>query len=380
MTLFRLKNLALAAGALVLFSGAAMAQVCSIEGIVTGVDGQPVKGAVVSFERTDIKGHYEVKTDKKGHYGHYGLPMGTFNVTVLVDGKVGDKLNGLRLHPGEPTEQNFDLKKTMEQSKALSQAAQNGTLTKDQARSMTAEEKAAFDKQNKEREAALAKNKALSDSFGAGKAALEAKNYDEAITNFNKAAEIDATQPVIFSQLAAAYEGAATAKPSDADALRAKEFDAWQKAIALSPNEAAYHNNYALALGKAKKIPESQAEIEKAAQLDPAGAGKYYYNIGAMLTNSGQTDAACEAFKKAIGTDANYADAQYQYGVCLVGQAKTTPDGKVIPPAGCVEALQKYLELKPDGPNAESAKGLLSMMEGAVQTKYVNPDAKKKKN
>src|SRR5476649_1299147 len=36
--------------------------------------------------------------------------------------------------------------------------------------------------------------------------------------------------------------------------------------------------------------------------------------------------------------------------------SSTTPEGKVVPPPGCVEALQKYLELKPDGPNAESAK------------------------
>lgn len=377
--LVRLKNLALLAGALVVFSGAALAQVGAVEGVVTGVDGQPAKGAVVVFDRIDIKGHYEVKTDKKGHYGHYGLPLGKFNMSVMVDGKVMDKLNGLQIHSGDPQIENFDLKKTAEQSHQLSEAAANGTLTKDQERGMSAADKAAFEKENKEREAALAKNKALSDSFSAGKAALDAKNYDEAITQFNKAAEIDATQPAIFSQLANAYEGAAVAKPTEAAALRDKEFDAWQKAIALSPNEAAFHNNYALALGRAKKIPESQAEIEKAAQLDPPGAGKYYYNLGAMLTNSGQNDAACEAFKKAIGTDANYADAQYQYGVCLVGQAKTTADGKVIPPPGCVEALQKYLELKPDGSNAEAAKGLLSMMEGAVNTKYVSPDAAKKK-
>ena len=43
-----------------------------------------------------------------------------------------------------------------------------------------------------------------------------------------------------------------------------------------------------------------QAELKKAADLDPANGGKYYYNLGAILVNSGQNDAAGEAFKKAI--------------------------------------------------------------------------------
>ena len=33
-----------------------------------------------------------------------------------------------------------------------------------------------------------------------------------------------------------------------------------------------------------------QAELKKAAELDPPNAGKYYYNLGAMLVNAGQTE------------------------------------------------------------------------------------------
>ncbi len=375
--LLRLRNLALLLGAFVVFAGLASAQTSGIEGIVKGADGQPVKGAVIKFDRTDIKGHYEVKSDKKGHYGHYGLPLGTYDITVEIDGKMADKLNKVRTQVGDPMTENFDLKASQEQSKELAHAAATGTLTKDQERSMSADQKAAFEKQNKEREAALAKNKALGDAYNAGKTAMDAKNYDDAITNFQKAVELDASQSVIYPQLAAAYEAQAVAKPADAQAMRDKEFEAWKKAIELSPNDPAYYNNYALALGKAKQIPEMQANIEKAAQIDPPNAGKYYYNLGAVLTNSGQTDAACTAFKKAIDTDANYADAQYQYGICMVSKAQVSPDGKVTPPPGTIEAFQKYLALKPDGPYAEPAKAMLASMSGAVSTKYVNPSAKK---
>ena len=49
--------------------------------------------------------------------------------------------------------------------------------------------------------------------------------------------------------------------------------------------------------------------------------------------------------------------------------------GKMIAPPGTVEALQKYVELKPDGTNAESAKALISALGGSVQTKYTDPNA-----
>ena len=95
-------------------------------------------------------------------------------------------------------------------------------------------------------------------------------------------------------------------------------------------------------------IPEAQAELTKAAELDPTNAGKYYYNLGAVLVNANQTDAAAEAFKKAIQLDANYADAHYQYAITQMAKATVAADGKITPPAGTVEELQKYLELKPN--------------------------------
>ncbi|MDQ6664561.1 MAG: carboxypeptidase-like regulatory domain-containing protein, partial [Acidobacteriota bacterium] len=72
-----LKNLAVSAAGFLFFAVSAFAQVSALEGIVKGPDGAPIKDALVKMERKDIKGNYTVKTDKKGHYGHYGLPLGT---------------------------------------------------------------------------------------------------------------------------------------------------------------------------------------------------------------------------------------------------------------------------------------------------------------
>lgn len=372
---FRMRTLALFAFSAFILSVPAFSQVTGVEGDVKGADGTPVQNAIVKFERKDIKGSYQVKTNKKGHFGHYGLPLGTYKVTVEVDGQVKDSVDNFRTKLGDPTALNFDLKQQAQQQEALRKAAETGTLTQEQERGMTKEQKEAFDKQAKAREAQLAKNKALNDAFQAGKAAMDAKQYDQAIENFTKASAMDPSQNVIWAQLADAYIQNAQAKPTEADALRQKGFDAYKKAIELKPDDAAYYNNYALALAKAKKLDEAKENLNKAAQLDPPNAGRYYYNMGALLVNSGQNDAAGEEFKKAIAADPNYADAQYQYGVYLAAKATTDASGKIIAPPGAIEALQKYLDLKPDGPQAPSAKDLIAQLGGTVSTTYSNPNA-----
>lgn len=373
----RLKTVALSAAALLIFACSAFAQVSSLEGDVKDENGQPLKGALVKIDRLDIKGHYQVKTDKKGHYFHTGLPLGTYKITLEVDGKDVDNVNNVRTSLGDSTPINFNLQETKKRQQSLQQAAASGTLTKEQERGMSAEQKAALEKATKEREQALAKNKQLNDAFNQGMTAMQGKQWDAAIDAFNKANTMDPKQVVIWAHLADAYMQAGTQKTgADQQAAYDKGLDAYSKAIELKPDDASYHNNYALALVKIKKIPEAQAELTKAAQIDPQNAGKYYYNLGAVMVNTGQNEAAGQAFKKAIELDPNYADAQYQYGMYLLGQAKVTPDGKVIPADGTKEALQKYLELKPTGPFADSAKGALASIEGSVATTYTNPDAK----
>jgi tetratricopeptide (TPR) repeat protein len=364
----QLKSLVLTGFASLLLSLPAFSQTTTVEGDVKGSDGKPVVGAVIKFDRTDIKGTYQVKTDKKGHYGHYGLPLGTFDVSVIIDGQVRDTMHGVRPKLGEPAEVPFNLKSE--------QAIAAGAPTTEQEKGMSKEEREKLDKQTKDREAQIAKNKDLNDAYTGGRNALDAKMYDAAIESFNKAALIDPKQVAIWSGLADAYVGAAGQKPAEAADLYDKSFDAFKKAIELKSDDPAYYNNYALALAKDKKLDEAKVNLDKAAQLDPPGAGKYFYNMGALMVNSGQSDAAGEEFKKAIAADPSYADAQYQYGVYLASKATTDPSGKIVAQPGTIEALQKYLDLKPDGPLAPSAKELIASLGGTVSTTFQNPNAK----
>jgi tetratricopeptide (TPR) repeat protein len=226
----------------------------------------------------------------------------------------------------------------------------------------------------------MAKNKELNDAFNGGKEAAAAKNWQGAADSFEKASQIDPSQNVIWANLADAYVNLAATKPvAEQPAIMEKGLNAYKKAIELKPDDAGYHNNYGLALARDKKFPEAQTELSKAAEIDPPNAGKYYFNLGALLVNSGHNQEAVEAFKKATDANPNYAPAQYQYGVSLVSKATTTADGKVTPPPGTIEAFQKYLELEPNGPYADQAKAMLTTLTGSVETTYQNPNAAKKK-
>ena len=360
----------------IVFSAACWAQTTAFEGDVKGEDGKPLQNAQVHIDRKDIKGTYKVKTDKKGHYYYGGLPIGTYKLWVEVDGKERDSVDNVKSKLGDPTPVSFDLAQAAARAGAAGAAA---AAPQDQERGMSAAQKAEYEKKLKEQQEKMAKNKALNDAFNAGVEAQNQKQFDVAVQSFDKASQLDPTQNVVWGRLADSYislAGTKTGAEQD-DALN-KGVAAYQKAIEMKPDAPEYHNNYALALAKQKKFPEAQAELTKAAQLDPTSAGKYYYNLGAVLVNTGQTDQAVEAFKKAIDADPNYAEAYLQYGITLMGKATLGPDGKMVPVAGTTEAFQKYLELKPDGKDAETAKAMLGTLGQQVETQFKKQTTKKK--
>src|ERR1035441_4738258 len=120
----KFRNLSVAAAVACLLALTSFAQITAIEGDVKGEDGAPAVKAVVKIVRTDIKGNYKCETNKKGHYFYNGLPLGTYNITVEINGKEMDGVNGVRSRLGDPTPVNFDLQKLGAQ-RAASNAKMN---------------------------------------------------------------------------------------------------------------------------------------------------------------------------------------------------------------------------------------------------------------
>ncbi|HEX2331373.1 MAG TPA: tetratricopeptide repeat protein [Candidatus Angelobacter sp.] len=129
------------------------------------------------------------------------------------------------------------------------------------------------------------------------------------------------------------------------------------------------YSNEGSAYSKLKKGPEAVAAYTKAAELDP-NPGTAYFNICATQYNSGNTDGALAACDKAIAADPKKADAYFIKGSLMMGQGKLDSGGKYTAPEGTAEALNKYLELAPDGQHANDVKQMLTAIGAKIETNY----------
>ena len=213
-------------GIVLLLAGAAWAQTTTLEGDVKDTSGAPLKGAVIVLDRTDIKGHYQVKSDKKGHWLYTGLPYGKYDISCQVDGKTMDSMKGVQSKYGDSTTVDFDLRKVAATQAATQKASETGEVTADVARGMTKEQKEQFEAQAKKNAEIMKKNKALNDAFNAGQDSLKAGlaepdkaqkvvKLQAAVDNFNKAGELDASQVAVWDSLGEAYSALGDAQTGD---------------------------------------------------------------------------------------------------------------------------------------------------------------------
>ncbi len=325
-----------------------------LSGQILGADGKGLAKAQVTITRTDIPGKYQVKTDKNGKYGYFTLPVGTYSVSVIgPDGKSYDVIKSIRTNYNSMEVANFSFKKM-----ADAQAAAEANMPAPPP-GMTPEQAKAYEAKVQAQLAATKKVSQLNDLLKENKTYVDAKQYDQAIAVMEQAVALDQTHDVLFANLAQDYDGA---KQYD------KAVDAYQKAIALSPNDAGYVINLGNELLKAGKTDEANAAFDKAAKMDPAAANTALYNSAVVLLNSGNTDGAIAAFDKLLAVDPSNANAWYYKGICLLGKATLDKSGKIIPPAGTVEALQKSLQLDPNGANAGNAKAALQTITGGASS------------
>jgi tetratricopeptide (TPR) repeat protein len=390
----QLRKALISLGIIMVAASAAFAQTTTMEGDVKDATGQPVKGAVIDITRTDIKGHYSVKSDKKGHWFYMGLPIGTYDLACMIDGKQVDKVNGVKSSISQSTVTDFDLRKSAaaqaSQQAAMQQAAATGQVSAETEKGMSKEQKEQFEAAAKKASEQMKKNKALNDAFNAGvdnqkkgdaeqDKAAKATAYKAAIDSFNQAGQLDPSQVAVWDHLGQSqYQLAQTQTGEEKTASLEAAVATFKKAVALKADDSFAYNQMGNALAAENKLPEATDALTKAASLDPGNAATANFNIGAILVNHGDTDKATEYFKKAIEANPNYAEAHYQLGIAMMAKASVDSAGKITPPPGTAEEFQKYLELKPDGPYAQSSKEMLQQLNATIETKTVIPQKKKK--
>ena len=341
----------------------------SVKGVCKDIEGKPIAGALVEWVGVETGRKYPLKTNNKGEYFSLGISPGKYNVKLSKDGKEIYHFSNFPVTLDEAV-LDFDMKKEQ------SAAAQGQGVSAEQA------------KQVKEAQEKVAKEtntvKALNEKLSAAKAASDAGDFETAIAALNDANQIDNTRDLLWFKLGDAYRSSVPKQTDPAEKQKRLEAAAadYQKAIDLrtaseqaqkDPNNnstlAAYYNNLAETDAKASKIDDAVANYAKAAQLDPAKAGQYLFNTGAVLTNAGKVDDAIAAFDKVIAADPNKAEAYYWKGVNMIGKATLKGD-KMVAPEGTAEAFQKYLELQPNGPMAQPAKDMLASIGASIETTY----------
>jgi tetratricopeptide (TPR) repeat protein len=170
-----------------------------------------------------------------------------------------------------------------------------------------------------------------------GRVLLDEKNFNDAIENFEKAAEIDPKFAGAFIN----WGGALLIKPDpDYDGA----IENFVKATGLDPKSTIANYDWGVAL-TAKPRPDYAGAIEKfkkAAEIDPKFAAAYM-NWGAALVKKPDPDYddAIEKFKKAIEINHKFKNAYIAWGLALVG--KPDPDYD-----GAIEKFKKTIDLDPE--------------------------------
>lgn len=348
----------------------------TVKGVCKNTDGKPMAGATVEWTSVDTGRKYELKTNNKGEYFSLGISPGKYNVKLLQDGKEIFHYNNVPATLDENT-LDFDLQKEM-----ANQAKGAGLSPEELKKKQEAAEKA-----NKEN----LNIKQLNEKLATSRQDMSTGNYDGAIQEMTEATQIDPHRDILWATLGDANRGSAVKQTDPAEKQKRLDaaVDAYQKALTekqaaaqagekdpdMNKKLAAYYNNLADAQGKAGKADDAIKSYGQAATLDPASAGQYYFNLGAVLTNQNKTNDAklrqdaVDAFDKAIAADPNKADAYYWKGTNLIGAATLKGD-KMVAPDGTAEAFQKYLELQPTGPHAEEAKAMLTSIGATVETSF----------
>lgn len=325
-----------------------------IKGTITA-GGKPLADVQVVLTSRDNGRKFKYKTDKNGQVSGYGVPFGPYDEEVFnangetvfkkplnITSEAGTTENDISVDvsaggAGQPTVSKEELEKLKgEREKALNENALIAQLNpalqaKDWATAEPILQKL------------ITMNPARWDYQQAlGNAQLSLNKYDEAVATYEKA----------IPEAENASKNDPKADPAKAKAAVAQ----------MLTNE----GNAYLKLKKNDKAIESYT---KAASLDP-NPGTAYFNLCATQYNSGNTQGALAACDKAIASDPNRADAYFIKGSLMLGDSKMDKEGKLQAPPGTSEALNKYLELAPDGPHAADVKAMLQAIGAKIETTY----------
>jgi tetratricopeptide (TPR) repeat protein len=335
--------------------------------------GKPVADAQVVFTNLNTGKQFKTKTDKNGSYNLVGLERTGYQIEVM--NAAGEKVysakenitgeaSGAGSAMGGEQTMNIDLSQMSGKGQPKYSKEQIEEIKKQNAKAegqnaLINQAMAAMNAKNWEGAIPPLQQLTQSDPnrwqfFQAlGNAQLNTQQYDQAVESYEKGIQV--TQNVVAGNIK-------DPKNPDSDPVKAKT------------GMAQMLQNEGNAYLKLNKKDQALAAFEKAASMDP-NPGTAYFNICATQYNTGNMDAAEAACDKAIAADPNKAEAYFIKGSAMFGKGKMDANNKWTVPQGTAEALNKYLQLAPDGAHANDVKQMLESVGAKIETTY---KAKKK--
>ncbi len=405
-------------------SAVASAQVITVSGTVMlkQADGTtvPVPGAVVKFYRTDISQEFSAKTDKRGAYVNVGIPLvGTYTIIASGPGARPDFYAAIKI--SQHAENNFTLEPgegntlTLEQLKTARTAVATGTVNTAEVKKRADEAAAERKRVEAENAKAIDLNAKLPEILKAGTTAMTAKNYDEALSQFELGIQADPEQAIFYAYKASAlrsrsvdkFNAAAKAKDNAGKEVARADFkaatEASEKAVAayrqLQSKKAAGNTagggaqtpdpmlgyladrseSYRLALQTSAPIDNDAATkaIEEYinAETDVAKKDKAQSSLGDALFFANRIDDAIAKFREVLAKNPNNLDAMFGLGLALASKVvDVNKDTAILVEAR--DTLQQFVSKAPEGyPRKQDAVESVKYLDDTMKTAAIKPAA-----
>jgi tetratricopeptide (TPR) repeat protein len=277
-----------------------------LEGKVLGPDGTPVAGATVKLDNPARGGGPTIKTDKKGKWAYFGLVAGKWDVDVEAPGYATKRISISLASESErmnPVEIRLETAGPAPAPPEVLEAVRKADEAYKAGR--FAEAQAEYEKL-----LALRPDLATTIHQQMGFSLIQMKKYPEALEHLQKVLDADPTNVqirVITAQ--AALEG-----------------------------------------GMIDRGLEMLKSLDDGAIKTPDA----FFNVGVALINANRPEDAIVYFGKSVALDAAYADGYFRRGLAYLQLGKT---------AEAKTDLQKFVELSPEGPEADLARKALTQLK-----------------
>jgi len=330
----------------------------AVTGSVVNEDGQPCASAVLRFTDTTNGRHFEVTTDRAGHFTHIAVRPSHYRLEVIRHSQRPASFPDIDLEwSARPLLVDIDLgAQTVKISRQVQLAE---TFGSESPPPTLPSNRTSYDPTVD----------AINEKIAAAQTAMNSGNWDEALAAAKSATEIDPNRDLPWAWLANVNCQEARRVPAQALSSLQACIRNYQSAIAISP-QAAYFNNLGSAFASLNEWTAAIDQFRAAQKASSNDISLYHLNLGIALlrqseltatsTAGAEMQSAVAEFSAAASSVPAMNEAYYWKGLCELRLAALETKGFTFQSAR--DSFTRYLQLVPDGPYAYDARSMIEAL------------------